>query len=383
MYVPTDHLVMLLWTGASSDIYNATNVAKNMVMKYGYSDKVGVLYLDEEKCTGQMRKLVDDEIAQLLADSYKRATDIITNHPVQLNNIANGLLSYESLSGAEIVELANGTAVADIANNRNQRPSRELKVLPKPKKVNSKKNSSFSDKLRGGPAADKEANVAAVPTEDSSIYSTFNGLYASIFGDSKEDSTSSVSTAPAADKPSPPVKTNAKAATASPGVPEGNTPGAGVTPEDMMRANRDRMMSLFRGGPLDIDSSSTGNNTSGMSNSSTRIVSTPNGTRAITTVKNSNGTTITTVDTNNDGFKRTITQTTDRDGVVTTNRVITNPEGKITSNKTKKEGRGGNGHVNNSDVGASGQGDVGNSSAGRGPPPPPSANPTDKDSEGK
>lgn len=116
-------------SGASNDLMQATRLAKAMVTKYGFSDKVGVMYVDDKaKIGGSTTKDIDDEIKALVSASYARASQILNTHKKELELIANGLLEYESLSGGEVVDLSLGKKL-DLVK-RSQKPSREMKVLP-------------------------------------------------------------------------------------------------------------------------------------------------------------------------------------------------------------------------------------------------------------
>jgi ATP-dependent metalloprotease len=116
-------------SGASSDIQQATRLANAMVTKYGLSEKVGVMFLDDKnKGSGETQKFVDDEVRTLLNESYNRAKKILETNRKELDIIAKGLLDYESLSGGEIVSLLKG--VAPNVKLRSQAPSRSTKPLP-------------------------------------------------------------------------------------------------------------------------------------------------------------------------------------------------------------------------------------------------------------
>mmetsp|Transcript_18773 Transcript_18773/g.18093 ORF Transcript_18773/g.18093 Transcript_18773/m.18093 type:complete len:812 (-) Transcript_18773:205-2640(-) len=117
-------------SGASSDIQQATRLAKSMVTKWGMSDKVGVMFLDDkEKQSGETQAMIDNEVRQLLAESYSRATKIMQVHRKDLDIIANGLVEYETLSGGEIVDLLSGVK-PNMKGLRTQRPSRATIALP-------------------------------------------------------------------------------------------------------------------------------------------------------------------------------------------------------------------------------------------------------------
>ncbi|MEN7538328.1 ATP-dependent zinc metalloprotease FtsH [Aurantiacibacter flavus] len=105
-------------SGASGDIQYATDLARNMVTKWGMSDKLGPLqyeasqegYLGMGQTTRTMagsetNKLIDAEIKDLVEAGLKRATDVLTEQEDKLHLLAQALLEYETLSGEEINRL--------------------------------------------------------------------------------------------------------------------------------------------------------------------------------------------------------------------------------------------------------------------------------------
>lgn len=112
-------------TGASSDIRQATEMARRMVTEWGMSDKLGpILYSanQEEVFLGhsvaQSKNLSDDtaaiidsEIKLIVQNAYSRATEILTTHLDQLHTVAKALLEYEMLSGDEIKGLLRGEPI--------------------------------------------------------------------------------------------------------------------------------------------------------------------------------------------------------------------------------------------------------------------------------
>ncbi len=109
-------------SGASSDIKQATDLARAMVMQYGMSEKLGFLsYGDNEEevflgrsvartqnMSEETQKQVDSEVKVIVDMSYKNAEKIIQDKRKDLDIIAKGLLDYETLTGDEIINLLKG-----------------------------------------------------------------------------------------------------------------------------------------------------------------------------------------------------------------------------------------------------------------------------------
>ena len=105
-------------SGASSDIQYATSLARNMVTKWGMSDKLGPLQYEEQQegylgMSGSHRlmmsedtnRLIDSEIRSLVDGAHVRATDILKANEDKLHLLAQALLEYETLTGEEIKTL--------------------------------------------------------------------------------------------------------------------------------------------------------------------------------------------------------------------------------------------------------------------------------------
>ena len=112
-------------TGASSDISQATNLARRMVTEFGMSDKLGrVRYNANEQevflghsvaqtqnmseVTAQM---IDDEIRGLIERGEAAARHVLTTHQGDLKLIAEALLEYETLSGDDVAALLRGETI--------------------------------------------------------------------------------------------------------------------------------------------------------------------------------------------------------------------------------------------------------------------------------
>ena len=112
-------------SGASGDIQYATGLARDMVTKWGMSDKVGpVEYAQPEgesflgysssqpvRMSNATAQLIDDEIKGIVEGGLTRAKQLLTEHVDQLHLLAGALLEYETLSGDEIKKLIAGEEI--------------------------------------------------------------------------------------------------------------------------------------------------------------------------------------------------------------------------------------------------------------------------------
>ena len=109
-------------SGASSDIEQATRLAKMMVTRWGLSDELGtVAYGDnndevflgmqvnrQQNVSEATAQKIDSEVKRLVEEGYNEATRILTEKRGDLETLAKGLLEFETLSGDEINDLLNG-----------------------------------------------------------------------------------------------------------------------------------------------------------------------------------------------------------------------------------------------------------------------------------
>jgi len=111
-------------SGASSDIQAATGLARSMVTRWGYSDKLGlVAYGDNQEevflghsvsrtqnVSEETANIIDAEVKRLVNDGYSEAKRILTEKLDDLHTVAKALLEYETLSGDEIVAVTKGVS---------------------------------------------------------------------------------------------------------------------------------------------------------------------------------------------------------------------------------------------------------------------------------
>ena len=109
-------------SGASSDISQATKLARLMVTKWGYSEALGIVEYGEnqeevflghsvarnQNVSEDTAKIIDAEVKRLTQGGYEEAKRIITEKLEDLHTVAKALLEYETLSGDEIIAVLKG-----------------------------------------------------------------------------------------------------------------------------------------------------------------------------------------------------------------------------------------------------------------------------------
>jgi cell division protease FtsH len=113
-------------TGASNDIERATDIARAMVTKYGFSDRLGPVnysspdevflgkdFSTRKNYSEEVASEIDEEIRIIIEDAYSTAESILTENLDKLHTIANTLLEIETLDGEQFEKLFTGEVTAD------------------------------------------------------------------------------------------------------------------------------------------------------------------------------------------------------------------------------------------------------------------------------
>jgi cell division protease FtsH len=155
-------------TGASNDIQVATDLARKMVCEWGMSEKLGPLHFgrreemvflgrdfaEHKDYSEQTAIEIDSEVRRIVTESYERAKAVVMEHLDKLKGLAEALLDYETLDGAEIDTIFAGKALtrrqtvstaaerrerqqppADGKGARTERPPLFPRPLPDPEKA--------------------------------------------------------------------------------------------------------------------------------------------------------------------------------------------------------------------------------------------------------
>lgn len=124
-------------TGASNDIQRATDIARDMITKYGFSERLGTVnYSDSEevflgrdftsskKYSEEVAAEIDEEIRRMIGECLEDTKEILKAHMTELENVAQALLLVETLDGEQFERLFTGEitpeALADELNIRRQ-----------------------------------------------------------------------------------------------------------------------------------------------------------------------------------------------------------------------------------------------------------------------
>ena len=125
-------------SGAASDIEQATRLARAMVTRWGFSDKLGVVAYGEnqeevflghsvartQNVSAETAKVIDSEVKRLVQEGFDEARNILTAKLEDLHAVAKALLEYETLSGEEIIKVMQGIPpVRETAEERRAPPA--------------------------------------------------------------------------------------------------------------------------------------------------------------------------------------------------------------------------------------------------------------------
>jgi cell division protease FtsH len=118
-------------TGASNDLQQVARVARQMVMRFGMSEKLGPVALgrqqgnmflgrdiaSERDFSEETAAVIDDEVSQLVAEAYRRAKDVLIGNKSILDKLANMLVDKETVDSEELQDLlaTNDVKMAAIA----------------------------------------------------------------------------------------------------------------------------------------------------------------------------------------------------------------------------------------------------------------------------
>ncbi|KAK3134680.1 hypothetical protein QOZ80_5BG0409360 [Eleusine coracana subsp. coracana] len=121
-------------SGPSSDLMQATRLARAMVTRYGMSERVGLVsynYNDSgNTMSTETRGLIEQEVKEILERAYNNAKTILTTHDKELHALAKALLENETLSGAQIKNLLAQVNKSNTMQQETVKVSQETPTVP-------------------------------------------------------------------------------------------------------------------------------------------------------------------------------------------------------------------------------------------------------------
>jgi cell division protease FtsH len=120
-------------TGAQNDIEQATTLARNMVTRWGMSDKVGLVQLaprenpylasldgmsGTKNFSEETARLIDSEVQRIITECHDEASRLLSQHRGALETLAHALLERETLDEQEILEVTGLPAAPALATNK-------------------------------------------------------------------------------------------------------------------------------------------------------------------------------------------------------------------------------------------------------------------------
>jgi len=117
-------------TGASNDIERATEIARNMVTRWGLSERLGPLNYSEEEgevflghsmmrhsqVSDETANVIDEEVRKIIDSTYQRGHDILSENRGKLDAMAQALIKYESIDSRQIDEIMAGKEISPPRN---------------------------------------------------------------------------------------------------------------------------------------------------------------------------------------------------------------------------------------------------------------------------
>jgi cell division protease FtsH len=115
-------------TGASNDLEKVTETAKQMVMRFGMSERLGPRVFGHDRSqpflgrefsaepdySDEIAREIDDEVRRIVEDAHQTAKDILSEHREQLDTISQILLERETIEAEEFIALLEGKSEEEV-----------------------------------------------------------------------------------------------------------------------------------------------------------------------------------------------------------------------------------------------------------------------------
>ena len=131
-------------TGASNDIERATQIARSMVTKYGFSDKLGPInYSDSDEpflgrdfsktkaYSEEVANEIDEEVRRLVGEAYAKTEALLKEHSAEMERVAQALIRVETLDAEQFEDLYTGKEDAESTERKVREHEAEIQRVNK------------------------------------------------------------------------------------------------------------------------------------------------------------------------------------------------------------------------------------------------------------
>jgi cell division protease FtsH len=136
-------------TGASNDLEKVTETAKQMVMRYGMSERLGPRVFGHDRSmpflgrefsaepdySDEIAREIDDEIRRIVEEAHQTAKDILVEHREQLDRISNLLLERETIDAKQFEQLLQGAAAEEVFGDEEEEEAEGPEETPEPERA--------------------------------------------------------------------------------------------------------------------------------------------------------------------------------------------------------------------------------------------------------
>lgn len=146
-------------TGASNDLERATSIARNMVTRYGFSEKLGPMVYGNDQSevflgrdfnsnrnySENVAAEIDAEMREIIEGGYQQSKDILEAHMEQLHLLAKYLMKYEKIDGSEFEILMKGEMDPKVFEDVPEKTQENTEPTATPSESEIKDNSSETE----------------------------------------------------------------------------------------------------------------------------------------------------------------------------------------------------------------------------------------------
>ena len=165
-------------TGASNDIMRATEIAREMVTKYGFSEKIGTVnyssgqevflgndFTTHKNYSEDVAKAIDEEIKSIIDQAYAKATEILTANKEILERVATALLYVETIDGQQFEDLYTGKLTAEqlkenVDKEKAERQVKDAEEAAEAERIRKEEEEKLKAELEKAANAGAEATAA-------------------------------------------------------------------------------------------------------------------------------------------------------------------------------------------------------------------------------